>query len=140
MWQMRNTGYIRGIYDIVSNPRAACSMYLVFFPRKDTNVTISFLGCISHVAHLYFNRVTHFLSSSKWRLHRKRILTSNQVERGSLPGVSIIKPLCNGGDQNLFANLETFFTLDYPKVRVRHLYITEGRDRSTGSIQRKKYP
>jgi len=49
----------------------------------------------------------------KWRLHKKHDLQPKSLEQ-SLPGVSILKPLCTSDDPFLFSNLETFFTLSYP--------------------------
>ena len=52
----------------------------------------------------------------KWRLHKKPELSGVSAGDTPPPGVSILKPLCASGDPNLFTNLETFFTLEYPKV------------------------
>jgi ceramide glucosyltransferase len=50
----------------------------------------------------------------KWKLHRK---VSKLPSETPYPGVSILKPLM-GVDPNLFTNLETFFTMNYPVVSV----------------------
>ena len=58
----------------------------------------------------------------KWRLYRRKdglSSTASCVEKAGLVGVSILKPLCSGNDAHLFANLETFFTLDYQKVSMQ---------------------
>lgn len=46
----------------------------------------------------------------KWKLHHK---SCKQPKETPYPAVSILKPL-TGVDVNLFSNLETFFTMQYP--------------------------
>jgi len=60
-------------------------------------------------------RILHIMAViyGKWRLHRKSELQAAAGD-SPLPGVSILKPLTASGDPNLFTNLETYFTLEYP--------------------------
>jgi len=51
---------------------------------------------------------------SHWKLHRKLPILDPEVP---LPGVSVIKPLV-GVDPNLHSNLESFFTMGYPKYEL----------------------
>merc|ERR1712209_172760 len=50
----------------------------------------------------------------KWKLHRRVDPPDPEKE---CPGVSVIKPLC-GTDSLLLQNLETYFTLQYPKYEL----------------------
>ncbi|XP_022915093.1 ceramide glucosyltransferase [Onthophagus taurus] len=50
----------------------------------------------------------------KYRLHQKVVQLDSETPYA---GVSIIKPLM-GVDPNLFSNLETFFTMTYPKYEI----------------------
>ena len=63
-------------------------------------------------------RFIHFVALfyGWYRLHRKRDLS--QFTEKSVPGVTILKPLVDSVDSSLFQNLETFFTLDYPKYEI----------------------
>lgn len=54
-----------------------------------------------------------FLLCSRLHLNKK---TPDKQPYSKLAGVSLLKPL-KGVDPNLVNNLETFFELDYPKVR-----------------------
>merc|ERR1719369_687830 len=61
--------------------------------------------------------VVHILALvyGKWRLHRK--LDTPSAENAQLEGVSIIKPP-NTSQDTLLENLETFFTMKYPKYEL----------------------
>ncbi|XP_038590346.1 ceramide glucosyltransferase-like [Micropterus salmoides] len=57
----------------------------------------------------------HLMSIIYVRLHLHKKRSEVKQPFVQLAGVSLLKPL-KGVDPNLISNLETFFTLDYPKV------------------------
>ncbi|XP_031165389.1 ceramide glucosyltransferase [Sander lucioperca] len=59
----------------------------------------------------------HFMSIIYVRLHLHRKRSEVKQPFAQLAGVSLLKPL-KGVDPNLISNLETFFTMDYPKYEV----------------------
>ncbi|KAM7368493.1 hypothetical protein PAMP_012833 [Pampus punctatissimus] len=59
----------------------------------------------------------HFMSIIYVRLHLHKKRSEVKQAFIQLAGVSLLKPL-KGVDPNLIANLETFFTLDYPKYEI----------------------
>ncbi|XP_067211180.1 ceramide glucosyltransferase [Linepithema humile] len=61
--------------------------------------------------------VVHVLAliAGRWKLHRK--MNQAPTYETPLPAVSVIKPLM-GVDPNLFGNLETFFTMEYPRYEL----------------------
>lgn len=59
--------------------------------------------------------LTSDISVSLRRLHLHKKRSEVKQPFAQLAGVSLLKPL-KGVDPNLISNLETFFTLDYPKV------------------------
>ncbi|CCD70150.1 Ceramide glucosyltransferase 3 [Caenorhabditis elegans] len=74
------------------------------------------------------------LSYSKYRLHHK------VKEDSSLPGVSIIKPIV-GKDNNLYENIESFFTTQYHKYEL--LFCFNSSDDEAVEVVKclmKKYP
>ncbi|XP_076353090.1 ceramide glucosyltransferase-like isoform X1 [Tachypleus tridentatus] len=75
--------------------------------------------------------------NAKLKLHKKIQLISPEEP---LPGVSIIKPLV-GVDPNLFTNLETFFTMNYPQYELLFC-IHDESDPSIMLVKRlmEKYP
>lgn len=59
----------------------------------------------------------NFSLHSRLHLNKK---SGDKQPYSKLAGVSLLKPL-KGVDPNLVSNLETFFELDYPKVRKKLL-------------------
>lgn len=77
------------------------------------------------------------ISYAKWKLHKKVKKWPMEVP---LPGVSILKPLL-GVDPNLYSNLETFFTQDYPTYEL--LFCVEDESDPATMLVKKlmeKYP
>uniref|UniRef100_A0A3B5A0K4 ceramide glucosyltransferase n=1 Tax=Stegastes partitus TaxID=144197 RepID=A0A3B5A0K4_9TELE len=82
----------------------------------------------------------HFMSIIYVRLHLHRKRSEVKQPFVQLVGVSLLKPL-KGVDPNLISNLETFFTLDYPKYEI--LLCVQDQDDPAVDVCKKllgKYP
>jgi hypothetical protein len=67
-----------------------------------------------HAKNSQFLTIKIYVHFRKYRLHRK---VPKYPAEHPYPGVSVLKPLM-GVDPHLLGNLETFFTLTYPKVSI----------------------
>uniref|UniRef100_A0AAQ4QTT9 ceramide glucosyltransferase n=1 Tax=Gasterosteus aculeatus aculeatus TaxID=481459 RepID=A0AAQ4QTT9_GASAC len=82
----------------------------------------------------------HFMSIVYVRLHLHKKRSEVKQPFVQLVGVSLLKPL-KGVDPNLISNLETFFTLDYPKYEI--LLCVQDKDDPAVDVCKKllgKYP
>ena len=102
----------------------SCSCNISFY----CGAVVFFLTRFFHLSLLFLFR--------KWRLYRTRQSVAIPDAEKALPGVSVLKPLCSGQDSHLFSNLETFFTLDYPKVTLTYSTQAFGREKHMGFIGR----
>ncbi|MEQ2240302.1 hypothetical protein ILYODFUR_013322 [Ilyodon furcidens] len=82
----------------------------------------------------------HFMSIIYVRLHLHKKRSEVKQPFAQVLGVSLLKPL-KGVDPNLISNLETFFTLDYPKYEI--LLCVQDQDDPAVDVCKKllgKYP
>uniref|UniRef100_A0A673AXX5 ceramide glucosyltransferase n=1 Tax=Sphaeramia orbicularis TaxID=375764 RepID=A0A673AXX5_9TELE len=82
----------------------------------------------------------HLMSIIYVRLHLHKKRSEVKASFVQLAGVSLLKPL-KGVDPNLISNLETFFTLDYPKYEI--LLCVQDQDDPAVDVCKKllgKYP
>ncbi len=102
---------------------------------------ISILGCITgsvKCVRSAIDRLDVFFRRKRYRLRPRSPLAS--ADRSRVPGVSILRPL-KGLDTNLFENLESTFTQDYPNFEVL-LCVADADDQAlsvVGSLI-EKYP
>jgi ceramide glucosyltransferase len=81
-----------------------------------------------------------FASRKRYRLRPRSPLSSAPAD--SVPGVSILRPL-RGLDANLFENLESTFTQEYPKSRFEVLLsVADEQDQALDVVRRllEKHP
>src|SRR5436190_4842788 len=77
--------------------------------------TVGLLHCVCCPRHLDFSTDDTLVSRKRYRLRPRSPLSSEP--RHSAPGVSILRPL-KGFDTNLYENLESSFTQDYPNFEI----------------------